>query len=224
MIFNKNGLAFPDYQNKDGQIFRRPERHDQEQWAYCKTLFKKTRVCLDIGGHVGITARKFAKVFNEVISFEPIPDLFECLEYNTKEYSNIKIHNVAVTNVDKKVTIYKNPRNSGANIVKSRATQALIDTRWNNEKRQDFVNQKPLRVNGIAIDNLELPIVDFIKIDTEGYNMEPLKGLQQTIERCSPVIQLERGVPYSNQPKQFLENLGYRLIKTYTIDDIFVRT
>lgn len=223
MIFNKNGIAYPDYQNQAGKMFLQPDKHDITQWEYCKSLFKQTRVCLDFGGHVGTTAMRFAQLFDRVISFEPIPDLFECLEHNTADIDNIEIFNLAVGNEHKKVTIYINPQNSGANVVQSEATQHIIDTRWNNEKRTNFVEQEPIEVQCVTIDDFSLPVVDFIKIDTEGYNMEPLLGMRQTLKRCSPVIQLERGVPHSEEPQKFLEDLGYKLVKTIVVDDIFVR-
>ena len=60
-------------------------------------------------------------------------------------------------------------------------------------------------------------------MDTEGYNIEPLIGMQKTLKRCSPVIQLERGSPHSAEPQKFLEDLGYKLVNTIVLDDIFVR-
>ena len=223
MIFNKDGIAFPDYQKQKGAMFRHTSKHDQSQWDYCKGIIKQFRTCLDFGGHVGTSAIRYSKHFEKIKSFEPIPDLFECLEYNTKDIDNIEIYNNAIGDTNDKVTIYINPENTGANVVQSEDTQDIIDTRWNNEQRPNFTSIKPLEVDCRTIDSFNFDDVDFIKIDTEGYNMAPLIGMQETLKRCSPVIQLERAVPHIEEPEQFLRKLGYKVIKTIQFDDIFVR-
>ena len=223
MLFNKDGIAFPDYQKQKGAIFTHTYRHDQQQWDYCKGIIKQFRTCLDFGGHVGTSAIRYSKYFEKIKSFEPIPDLFECLEYNTKDIDNIQIYNNAIGDTNNKVTIYINPENTGANVVQSDDTQAIIDTRWNNEKRPNFTRVKPIEVDCRTIDSFNFDAVDFIKIDTEGYNMAPLVGMQETLKRCSPVIQLEKAVPHIEEPEQFLKKLGYQLVKTIQFDDIFVR-
>ena len=223
MIFNKNGIAFPDYQNQKGRFFTHTEHHDVRQWEFCKKHFKSTRVCLDFGGHVGTSAIQFSQVFNHIISFEPIPDLFECLEYNTKDIDNITINNVAISDYIGEATIHINPSNSGANMIESPETKELIESRWGNKDRTNFQEAGSIKVECRTIDSYNLADVDFIKIDTEGYNMEPLRGMIETLKRWSPVIQLERGVPHSMDAQHFLEGLGYRLIKTIDQDDIFVK-
>lgn len=223
MIFNEDGIAYPDYQKTTARIFRDPGRHDLTQWNHIKKIIKSSRVCLDFGGHVGTSAMRFSKVFDRVISFEPVPDLFECLQHNTKELENIEIHNLAIGDECKDVTIYINPENPGSNVVESKATKDIIDSRWKNELRQNFVEQKPIQVKSVSIDSLELHTVDFIKMDTEGYNIEPVIGMKATLERCSPVIMIERGDPYDKKPETILKSWGYRRAKTIAIDDIFVR-
>jgi FkbM family methyltransferase len=223
MIFNKDGIAFPDYQKQTGAIFTDTANHDLSQWRYCQKLFKNTRLCLDFGGHIGTSAIQYSKLFDQVFSFEPIPALYECLEYNTRDIENIFIRNIAIGDKEGEVTIYINPENPGSNVVQSEATQKLIDTRWNNPLRKTFVAQKPIQVECRSIDSFNFNHVDFIKIDTEGYNMEPLIGMQETLKKCSPVIQLERGSPHSLESQKFLEDLGYKRVNTIVIDDIFVR-
>ena len=216
-------MAFPDYQKQTSALFGNTRNHDIRQWEYCQRVFKNTRLCLDFGGHVGTSAIQYSKLFDRVFSFEPIPALYECLEYNTQDVENIFPANIAIGDKNEEVTIYINPENTGSNVVQSESTQQLIDTRWNNPLRNNFVKQKPIQVECRTIDSFNFSHVDFIKIDTEGYNIEPLIGMQKTLKKCSPVIQLERGSPHSAEPQKFLEDLGYKLVKTIVVDDIFVR-
>ena len=221
MLFNKDGIAFPDYQNVNANLYRSSNFHDIKQWEFCKSKIKKFRTCLDFGGHVGITAKKFSTYFDNVFSFEPIPELFECLKYNTKD-SNIKIYNYAISDTNDFIDIFVNPENTGSNVIESTETSRLIDTRWRNEKRQNFVQTKPIQVKTKTIDSFGFTDVDFIKIDTEGFNLKPLMGMKNTLKNNSPVIMMERGET-ENLGKEFLTKIGYKLIQVIGIDEIYVR-
>ena len=65
------------------------------------------------------------------------------------------------------------------------------------------------------IDSLNLPRLDFLKADVEGYEVQVLQGAMQTIERCRPIIHLEYLNHYtldcSSQYFEQLKPLGYRL-------------
>lgn len=225
MIFNRSKIAFPDYQNKTGNLFRRAKQHDLNQWNAAKNHIQNFRVCLDIGAHVGTSAMRFSKHFENVYSFEPIPDLFECLEYNTQDLDNVHTNNIAIGEKHEQVKIYVNTRNSAASVIESKNTADIIASRWGNRKRKDFQKMPSIEVECKTIDSFNFENVDFIKIDTEGYNIEPLKGMINTIKKWSPVIQLERGNGKHaiNVANEFLFKHGYRIVESVVIDDIFVR-
>jgi hypothetical protein len=42
------------------------------------------------------------------------------------------------------------------------------------------------------LDSLEFPVVDYIKIDCEGFEYRVLQGAEQTIRRCRPVVVIEQ--------------------------------
>jgi len=50
-------------------------------------------ICLDIGANIGNHSLYFSKYFKSVYSFEPHPDTFMLLEFNTKKKSNINCFN-----------------------------------------------------------------------------------------------------------------------------------
>jgi len=228
MIFNKIGLAFPDYQKETANIFRKTDMHDVKQWSFCKKNIKQFRTCIEFGAHVGTSAVQYSPHFQRVISFEPLPDLFECLQYNTKDLDNVEFHNVAIGEKNGSAELYINPRNPGSNVILSEETKQLFNSRWGNELRKDFQKKKePITVEKRSIDSYNFKDVDFIKIDTEGYNMPPLEGMKDTLQRCSPLIMIEQAKPKKKNieisSKEFLNKLGYKLIKTLMIDDIYVK-
>jgi hypothetical protein len=44
----------------------------------------------------------------------------------------------------------------------------------------------------MAIDELKLDALDFMKVDVEGYELEVIHGAEQTICRCRPVMVVEQ--------------------------------
>lgn len=222
MIFNKSGIAFPDYQKKTGLMFINTKNHDLKQWKYCLSKIKNFRTCIDFGAHVGTSAIQYSKSFEKIISFEPLPNLFECLEYNTKDLSNVEIHNFAISDTNGFTNIFVNPDNSGSNIIQSDETNKIIKSRWGNKNRVDFVNTPPIQVETRTIDSFGFTDVDFIKIDTEGFNIKPLMGMEETLRNNSPLIMMERGQE-KNPGKKYLLSMGYKLLSTIDIDEIYIK-
>jgi len=226
MIFNKEGIAFPDYQKTEKPIFQKSLKHNEEQWNYVQTILTKTRTCLDFGAHVGTSAIRYSDVFDRVVSFEPIPDLFECLQENTKKCSNVESHNIAIGDKNGDLEIHLNTDNSGSSVIPSDATEKIIKSRWGNKNREEFQGMGKFVVECRTIDSFGFDEVDFIKIDTEGYNIQPLHGMKETLVRCLPIIQLERSndETHLSETHNFLKDIGYSLERTLgnPRDDIFV--
>ena len=64
--------------------------------------------------------------------------------------------------------------------------------------RNEFIGQKidyaanTVVIRKLTLDEINLPRVDFIKIDIEGMELEALEGARQTIDRSQPIMLLER--------------------------------
>ncbi|WP_051237444.1 FkbM family methyltransferase [Ottowia thiooxydans] len=71
------------------------------------------------------------------------------------------------------------------------------------------------QVEMIHLDGLQLPKVDFIKADIEGFELEMLAGAGDTLEKHRPIVYLEidfaNGRPTGNRDElvEFVEALGY---------------
>lgn len=80
-----------------------------------------------------------------------------------------------------------------------------------------------------TIDFLKPKHLDFIKIDCEGGDTAVLKGAEETIKRCRPVVIVESiarlearyGLP-EGAPITFLQGLGYKLVETFWVDNILI--
>ena len=70
---------------------------------------------------------------------------------------------------------------------------------WGQATLADELRRKPFRQHGATevpvlvrrLDDLVDAPVDFIKIDTEGYELSVLKGAQEVLAACRPGVQIE---------------------------------
>ncbi len=68
----------------------------------------------------------------------------------------------------------------------------------------------------MRIDDLELAELDFIKLDVEGYEYQALKGAEQTLKRCRPMVMFEdKGKgddPQLKRAHDYILSLGAHLV------------
>ena len=65
-----------------------------------KNLKTSETICLDIGANLGNHTLFFAKFFDKVLSFEPHPETFELLKFNTRKLKNVSIFQFGLSNKD----------------------------------------------------------------------------------------------------------------------------
>jgi FkbM family methyltransferase len=216
-----NGMALPfkDFFNKhqDILVFGKAARNETLKFV---TQF---RTAVDIGAHVGISVHQWAPLFEQVHAFEPMIDHFECLEFNTAKFDNVVRHNCAMSNQSAMLKgAYRTMKNSGS--------FQLVDDEFVE------VNHKKAKIYDIPskrLDEFELENVDLIKIDVEGWEFEVLRGAEQTIRRCKPVLMVEftNGGGLENKSMhnynvdeymEFIESLDYKLISSAGDDSIYI--
>lgn len=145
-------------------------------------LVPKHNVLVQAGGNTGFYVKQYAEIFKTVYTFEPVPDLFRCLNKNVTTDNVIKIQ-ACVGNKHELVDL---KRESG------------------NDAGSGNVSG-PGKIPTFLIDDLNLPECDLIHLDVEGYEYNALRGARQTIQRCTPVVVLEHYAPWL---KRFNTNLG----------------
>jgi FkbM family methyltransferase len=65
-------------------------------------------------------------------------------------------------------------------------------------------------VRKMTLDELNLPRLDFIKIDIEGMEMEALAGARETIRKYRPILLIEKIKTDNQQLEQWLRENGYQ--------------
>jgi len=145
------------------------------------------KLCIDVGANVGnYSAMLLHSTQAQVISFEPLPSAFFELQKKTNDYGGRSIlENKGVGEIDDKLLIHYSDE------VTSHASFSV------EVKKVPYVrNDKQVEVDVVSLDSylskIAYPAVDLIKIDTEGFESEVLKGASESIQRCQPrFIQME---------------------------------
>lgn len=154
-----------------------------------KNLPKRLNLYIDVGAHNGEMAEIVLKQFiiKKLFLFEPNPDCIKNLKKIKKK--NIKIFNYALGNIEKKVylnighissmsTINKIENKSFYTFLK-KILIGLFYLKKNIYKKKILIKQIPLFK---ILKNNNINKIDFIKIDTEGYEYNVLKGLKRYLD------------------------------------------
>jgi FkbM family methyltransferase len=145
------------------------------------------KLCIDIGANIGNYSKNLLEAtHSNVISFEPLPQsFFELSQYLKPFESRLILENRAVgsTNGPKAILF---------------SDEALSHASFKEEINQiDYVrNESTTIVQMVTLDSYclekKISIIDFIKIDVEGYEIEVLLGAKETISKIRPkFIQIE---------------------------------
>ncbi len=141
------------------------------------------RTALDIGGNVGNHAVHLSDVCQRVYSFEPnnTPgDVFESALKSKK--SNIELLHYGLGEKNERLDFFEDEVNLGrSSFVKEHI------------QRKAFSGKKVLevKVGDQVVSELGLENIDFIKIDVEGFEIQVLAGLKNTIVENQPIIDFE---------------------------------
>ncbi len=156
-----------------------------------KVCKEKPKICLDIGANVGnYSSYLLENSSAKIIAFEPMPKTFNELIKIKKNYSDrFFIYNYGLGKKKTKKNLYFDKNN---------LQWANFNPEVNKIKYLKY-NKKKIMCSLDTLDNfikknkkLINSKIDLIKIDTEGFELEVLKGAEKTIKKLKPkYIQLE---------------------------------
>jgi len=144
---------------------------------------------LDIGANVGnYTKLILQETSSKVISFEPLPDAYRELEVLKKEFGErLETFNIAISNENKRQELYfGNEKSEKASLMKNLEKLSFVG-----ETNINKISVEVKKLDDLK-DILKNEIIDFIKIDTEGYEFEVLDGAKNLLKEHQPkFIQIE---------------------------------
>ena len=129
-------------------------------------------LCVDVGANVGLFTVPLSTKFKNIIAFEPVDQVYECLEKNT-ENLNVDLRKYALGNANSTIDIEIVNDNTGQSYVKD-----------------ETMGKGTIQIK--RMDDLDLPKFGLLKLDCERYELEILKGAIETILKYKPIIIVEQ--------------------------------
>ena len=187
---------------------------DSGEKFFINLIKKEINLSLDIGANVGnYTKMLLSDTNSKVISFEPLPKAYEELKIIKSNFQDrLEIHNVAIGIKDEILNLsYGTEKSEKASLMKNLEKISFIENQNKNEvsvqvRRLDYFQNY-----------FKDKVIDFIKIDTEGFEYEVLKGAKNILETHKPkFIQVE-----FNWHQLIKKQTLYNLSELINFSDVF---
>lgn len=161
---------------------------------------KKIKIIFDIGAHQGVWTQQIMKLFNrgEFYLFEANINMNKYLESKDLNFFNVLLSN----RVEKKFFYTLN--SPGDSYLK---------------QKKGFSKAKKIKLQSITLDRFiklkRIPKPHFIKIDTQGSELDILKGAKSTLKSCKfillecPIIEYNKRSPNIFEYLNFMKSIKY---------------
>ena len=166
-------------------------------------------IIIDGGTNVGLffipVAQRVKHKNIKVIGFEPQRMLFSALSgsITLNGLNNCWLHNLAIGDTTDKVTLPEVNYTAFADygLVSVTAGKDFEENKYMNNRIVDC----------ITIDSMNLPRLDFIKLDIEGFEIQALKGAAESIKKYKPTMWVEYPLTGQQKIKECLDEIlpGY---------------
>jgi len=183
--------------------FRRYRRRKEAaEIAFMQSLSLKGRTVIDIGANKGVYCYWLSRATGRngrVLAFEPQPELEAHLAdvVSTFSLGNVVLAPCALSSQAGEVSLYR--RNAGAG-----------DASFEAMPGSECIRVRCTTLDAYATQT-GLDEVAFIKCDVEGHELEVMRGAEQLLRRCMPVLQVECHHREAAQGDlfEFLSSVGY---------------
>lgn len=143
----------------------RPRQLDEVELVF-RAIGHLRGTMIDVGGHYGGSCERFARNGWTVFVFEPDPDNRKVLRKTCSKYPSVIVDSRAVTDVDDEyLNFYASAVSTGIS-----GLSAF-------HKTHQVVTKVRTVTLGRIISEQEISKIDFLKVDTEGFDMFVLKGM-----------------------------------------------
>jgi len=194
-------------------FFRRTGRPFEREFRALGQLLSPGAFCLDVGANRGqsIDALQMLPFDVRVMSFEPNPDLYRRLVDRYGDGDDVSLVPCGLGAGTQRTTIHVPVYNGypfdGLGTLHDDETDLWLQHSvfFFDEER---LETKTYTCDIVALDDLELDPVDFIKLDIQGSELDALVGAASTIERDRPTLLIERP---DESIRDYLAPFGYRM-------------
>lgn len=169
----------------------------------------RMRTSIDVGANAGAYAQLLARTSDLLVCFEPVPFMIRLLNMLFRGQSHVHIQAVALSDTSGTARL-------SIPLRKSEAVSALASL------KQTFEDAEIIEVETLRFDDFrtrnpwaDAAPIDFIKIDVEGFEVQVLEGMQETIASMHPVFLIETEVRHNGESLQVFQRLAEQGYSTY---------
>jgi FkbM family methyltransferase len=181
-----------------------------------RIVASKSPVIFDVGANVGQTIDEMTNVFPSLMihAFEPGKAAFDSLLQTHSKLPCVRLNNLALGSKPERQIFFENSFTEMSSFL------PLGPDGWG-----QISNQRKIEVS--TVDSYcmqhEIPFIDLLKSDTQGFDLEVLKGAQELLNaRKIRLIYLEitfqklyQGIPRIDEIYRFIADHGFELVSFY---------
>ena len=170
----------------------------------------------DVGANTGQSVKGFIEKFPDatIHSFEPSAETFEILRQNVSTNKNVNIWNFGLGSANEEKRFFENNNSDMSSFL------ALGEFGWGKIIKETVI--PIMTIDQFCLDH-QITKIDLLKIDTQGYDFEVIKGAEKMIsENKVGLLYFEiifssqyEGLPPFSQIMSFLENHNFCLVTLY---------
>ena len=156
-------------------------RYEAEELDLMRPLLRPGQTIIDVGANVGYTARFFAQAVGRtgaVHAFEPNPVIYPLLIQNVASLEQVSVYNLGLSSSNDELPLFLAGNNHGVACFSEKYPATHLAYREDEPMRT--VNAKVV-IGDDFLKRKGIDHVDVIKIDVEGWELNVLSGLAQTI-------------------------------------------
>lgn len=157
-------------------------KHSEPEYYLSSFLcdFLPGRIVVDVGANEGDFTMVLSDAGNRVFAFEPFPPVFQTLRARVADRKRVTVYNLALGATETTLPLF---------VANETAEQATGDGSLYNTFRPHFVRESvefsenvkvPVKTLAGLVKSGDVPKdIDFLKIDTEGFDLEVIRGMDQ---------------------------------------------
>ena len=177
--------------------------------------------CIEVGAVDGVflsNTLHFEQIGWNALCIEPVPSLFERCKNNRKNCINYAVTNEIKDDIEFTVVTLSDGQKSAISGLE--IDNKLIESHHSYNPKQTKINVKGRTLDWCIENHFNHEKIDFISIDTEGNELDVLKGFN--IEKWKPKLLVIENNWNEPEIEDYLKNFGYVKDKRIVINDFYI--
>jgi FkbM family methyltransferase len=152
-----------------------------------RKFLKEDSIVIDAGANIGTFSVWASQIASrgKIYAFEPVGKTFEALRRNTHYYPQVSVENMGLGQSVSQKNIFVNKKSTGGSVFED---SPFYVAGKSDAGQGGTVEEAKITTVDVFVKERNISKIDFIKIDTEGYEGNILKGAKESIAKWKPVI------------------------------------